>query len=323
MKVIDLKIDKQFNLSRDVTEATSAFMERLSSNILKANKKNKGQGEERLVPKFTLADGEVIVNSETHSTVADFLFTKGLCMTIDETNFVVAVNPPLVTELKMSEVVVAGLLIYPHKLEVEFADKEGTEVEWFASEKMSDEMLEKGAKQNKKAKVEAEDAIEWRKVGRGRLFTPGQELVQCRCVVSLLLQLQKNLEKFINAFCIKKRIWFHSIFSIHLQSNLWLKHTNSQKFCLLIFLSEKVAMPSNSSLRKRIRCSPEVTDNPPLQLSPAQLCLDQPDVVGVRLEVKMSVANNQHAVFVVATSVDLEHSYGQLGGALCQSFHKG
>ena len=180
LKIADLKIDKQFNLSREVTEATSAFIERLSSNIVKANKKNKGQGEERLVPKFTLADGEV-VNGETHRTVADFLFTKGLCMTIDDQKFLVAVNPPLVTELKMSEVVVAGLLIYPHKLEVEFADQEATEVEWFASEKVTDDMLEKGAKQNKKAKVEAEDATEWTKVGKGRLFKPGQEHVQCRC----------------------------------------------------------------------------------------------------------------------------------------------
>jgi len=180
LKITDLKIDKQFNLSREVTEATSAFIERLSSNIVKANKKNKGQGEERLVPKFTLADGEVAVNGETHRTVADFLFTKGLCMTIDNTKFLVAVNPPLVTELKMSEVVVAGLLIYPHKLEVEFADQEATEVEWFASEKVTDDMLEKGAKQNKKAKVEAEDATEWTKVGKGRLFKPGQEHVQCR-----------------------------------------------------------------------------------------------------------------------------------------------
>ena len=180
LKIADLKIDKQFNLSREVTEATSAFIERLSSNIVKANKKNKGQGEERLVPKFTLADGEV-VNGETHRTVADFLFTKGLCMTIDDQKFLVAVNPPLVTELKMSEVVVAGLLIYPHKLEVEFADQEATEVEWFASEKVTDDMLEKGAKQNKKAKVEAEDATKWTKVGKGRLFKPGQEHVQCRC----------------------------------------------------------------------------------------------------------------------------------------------
>ena len=180
LKITDLKIDKQFNLSREVTEATSAFIERLSSNVVKANKKNKGQREERLVPKFTLADDELAVNGETHRTVADFLFTKGLCMTIDDTKYLVAVNPPLVTELKMSEVVVAGLLIYPHKIEVEFADQEATEVEWFASEKVSDDMLEKGAKQNKKAKVEAEDAIEWRNVGRGRLFTPGQEHVQCR-----------------------------------------------------------------------------------------------------------------------------------------------
>ena len=181
LKITDLKIDKQFNLSREVTEATSAFIERLSSNIVKANKKNKGQGEERIVPKFTLTDDEVVVTGETHKTVADFLFTRGLCMTIDNTKFLVVVNPPLVTELKMSEVVVAGLLIYPHKLEVEFADRGATEVEWFTSEKVTDDMLEKGAKQNKKAKVEAEDAIQWTKVGRGRLFTPRQEHVQRRC----------------------------------------------------------------------------------------------------------------------------------------------
>ena len=185
LKITDLKIDKQFNLSREVTEDTSAFMERLSSNIVKANKKskNKGDGEDRLKPKFTLSGGAVTVDSETHRTVADFLFTKGLCMTIDDTKFPVSVNPPLITELKMSEVVVAGLLIYPHKLEVEFADQEATEVEWFVSEKMSEDLIEKGAKQNKKVKVEAEDAIVWTKVGKGRLFTPGQEHVQCRCVL--------------------------------------------------------------------------------------------------------------------------------------------
>ena len=180
LKITDLKIDKQFNLSREVTEDTSAFIERLSNNIVKANKKNKGQGEGRLVPKFTLSDDAVVVNGETHRTVADFLFTKGLCMMIDSKKFLVAVNPPMVTELKMSEVVVAGLLIYPHKLEVEFADQEATEVEWFASEKVPEDLIEKGAKQNKKAKVEAEDAIEWTRVGKGRLFTPGQEHVQSR-----------------------------------------------------------------------------------------------------------------------------------------------
>merc|ERR1719471_755142 len=103
---------------------------------------------------------------------------EGLCLTIDDQKFVVKVNPPLVTELKMSEVVVAGLLIYPHKLEVEFADS--TQVEWFSSERVCEDPIEKGAKLNKKAKVEAEDSITWMKVGKGRLFTASEELVQCR-----------------------------------------------------------------------------------------------------------------------------------------------
>ena len=178
LKISDLKIDKQFNLCREVTEETNAFMERLSSNIVKANKKNKGHGEERLKPKFTLENGELEINGEVNKTIGDFLFMEGLCLTIDDQKFVVKVNPPLVTELKMSEVVVAGLLIYPHKLEVEFADS--TQVEWFSSERVCEDPIEKGAKLNKKAKVEAEDSITWMKVGKGRLFTASEELVQCR-----------------------------------------------------------------------------------------------------------------------------------------------
>ena len=185
LKISDLKIDKQFNLCREVTEETNAFMERLSNNIVKANKKNKGHGEERLKPKFTLENGELEINGEVNKTIADFLFMEGLCLTIDEQKFMVKVNPPLVTELKMSEVVVAGLLIYPHKLEVEFADS--TQVEWFSSERVCEDPIEKGAKLNKKAKVEAEDSITWLKIGKGRLFTASEELVQCRQELLILL----------------------------------------------------------------------------------------------------------------------------------------
>ena len=180
LKIPDLKIDKQFNLSREVTEETIGFIERLSSNIVKANKRNKGQGDEKLKPKFTLSDGEVAVDGEVHRTVADFLFSKGLSMTVYDSKFMVVVNPPLITELKMSEVVVAGLLTYPYKLGVEFADNEASEIEWFVSEKISESVIEKGATQNKKAKVEAEDAIKWTSVGKGRFFTPSREHVQCR-----------------------------------------------------------------------------------------------------------------------------------------------
>ena len=66
------------------------------------------------------------------------------------------------------KVMMTGSLVYPHRLQLEFAEEELTEVEWFASERVE----EGEASANKKAKVEKEDALVWRSVGRGRLYTP-------------------------------------------------------------------------------------------------------------------------------------------------------
>ena len=98
----------------------------------------------------------------------DFLFLDDVSLVVDSRHLRLSVNPPMVTELKVSEVIMTGCLVYPHKLELEFAEDELTEVEWFASERVE----EREASANKKAKVESEEALVWRRVGRGRLYTP-------------------------------------------------------------------------------------------------------------------------------------------------------
>ena len=119
-----------------------------------------------------------------YKSVGDFLFLDCVSLVVDSRHFPLSVNPPLVTELKVSEVTMAsslvpyctvlykvmmtGSLVYPHRLQLEFAEEELTEVEWFASERVE----EGEASANKKAKVEKEDALVWRSVGRGRLYTP-------------------------------------------------------------------------------------------------------------------------------------------------------
>ena len=61
LHIPDLKIDKQFNLNREVQEDTAAFIDRLGSNIAKAKKKKKnvadeGEEERRLKPQFLVKD---------------------------------------------------------------------------------------------------------------------------------------------------------------------------------------------------------------------------------------------------------------------------
>ena len=177
--VADLKVDKQFNMSREVGELTEAFLERLAGSLAKAARKSKGAGEGRLRPSFVTAEGAE-VRAGTHRTVGDFLRLERLQMVVDSQAYTVVVNPPMVTELKVSEVVVASLPIYPHRLELEFAEEEQTEVEWFVSERVEEKQVEKEAKANKKRKVEVEEAREWRSVGRGRRYTPTPDDIQRR-----------------------------------------------------------------------------------------------------------------------------------------------
>ena len=68
LHIPDLKIDKQFNLNREVKEETNAFIDRLGSNIAKAKKKKKkksvvedGEEEKRLKPQFLVKDNIVQV----------------------------------------------------------------------------------------------------------------------------------------------------------------------------------------------------------------------------------------------------------------------
>ena len=102
----------------------------------------------------------------------DFLFLDSVSLVVDSRRLRLSVNPPLVTDLKVSEVIMTGCLVYPHKLELEFAEEELTEVEWFASEKVE----ERQVSANKKAKVESEESLVWRRVGRGRLYTPSLQV---------------------------------------------------------------------------------------------------------------------------------------------------
>lgn len=179
LAVPDLKVDKQFNLSREVGELTEAFLERLAGSLAKAARKSKVAAEGRLRPCFVTAEGAE-VGAATRGTVGELLRLERLQMVVDGQSYLVVVNPPMVTELRVSEVVVASLPIYPHRLQLEFAEEELTEVEWFVSERVEEEVAEKEAKANKKRRVEVEEAREWRSVGRGRRYTPTLDDVQRR-----------------------------------------------------------------------------------------------------------------------------------------------
>ena len=48
--------------------------------------------------------------------------------------FEIDVNPPLVQNVKLPEIAIAGYLIYPFKLSIEFANQQDSEFDWFVSD---------------------------------------------------------------------------------------------------------------------------------------------------------------------------------------------
>jgi len=181
LKIADMKIDKQFNLNRDLSEQTGGFLDRLANNVNKAAKNKKALVSDKLEVIF-IQDNKVISDSE-YKTIQDFLFMSNLEMKIHELTYKVIVNPPLVRDFKMSALVMTEQMIYPHLLKVDFADETKTRVEWFVSQKLDENSL---IQPTKKAKCDFEEKLNWTRVHEGLYYLPPVSSINCllKCEVT-------------------------------------------------------------------------------------------------------------------------------------------
>jgi len=184
LKIQDMKIDKQFNLNRELGEETGAFLERLTNNLNKANKsKGKKNETDKADLAVTFVQDDSVISATEHKTIQDFLFLKNLQMQVHELSYDVIVNPPLVREFKMSDVVMTELMIYPHLLRLDFADSDNTKIEWFVSQVVDEKALKNPMK---KLKNEFQENLVWTKVHEGFYFTPAVSSINCmlKCEVT-------------------------------------------------------------------------------------------------------------------------------------------
>lgn len=130
-----LKINRQFNMCREVEESMGQFTERLVANLEKTiNKKNKKQKVDhttstKLMVEF-VQKGSTI---EGEKKVKDVLFTPGIVVKIASQEFRVKVNPPLVENAKLADTLMAGFPTYPFKLNLVFANQTDSVFEWYVS----------------------------------------------------------------------------------------------------------------------------------------------------------------------------------------------
>jgi len=177
------KINKQFNLNRDLNEEKEAFLGRVENNV---NKANKIKGTNVVVKIIQEIEGTMknVTEVDKFAKVGDFILHDNLKLHIDNLVFPIKVNPPLVRELKISDTVMTGFMIYPYSLILDFADSEKTKIEWFVSQKINES---ENKNLEKKIKSDAElEGITWSKVHEGWILKPEDSHINCfmKCSVT-------------------------------------------------------------------------------------------------------------------------------------------
>ena len=179
----DFKIDRQFNLNRELSEGTEGFLERINNNLNKSKKKKSQNFAEVIKAEFSLNSSQP-VSAESYKTVNDFIFLPNLHLNICDLKYVVIVNPPLVSELKISNTILTDLMIYPIALALDFSDEAKTKIEWFVSQTIPDDLV---PNPGKKTKLNYENLdLTWSKLGEGFFCTPSASHINrlVKCVVT-------------------------------------------------------------------------------------------------------------------------------------------
>ena len=141
------KISKQFNMARNVEEPMSNFLFRLKENLLKQTQKKKSKKSKKSKEEDTGSANDsnevsIIFKNEKNEIIEfdlkdnakEFLIQTGLKMDIFSVIFHVDINPPIINSAKLPETILAGFMIYPIKLEFEFANKDHSIYSWYVSD---------------------------------------------------------------------------------------------------------------------------------------------------------------------------------------------
>ena len=88
------------------------------------------------MPEIKVKLNNVLFQFESDVIAKDFLSQEKGIIQIDILSipFEIDVNPPLVQNVKLPEMAIAGYLIYPFKLSIEFANQQDSEFDWFVSD---------------------------------------------------------------------------------------------------------------------------------------------------------------------------------------------
>lgn len=154
----DLKVDRQFNFNRKLSETIETFLSRVATNVEKAlNKKNKKRKAEDDGNNGNTVQASLLLNNLDlpKETVCGDIFQPGndIILKISNQEYDVIINSPWVDAITLPTSILATFPVYPSKFETVFTDKDKSVFTWFKSKNIT----------------------EWIVIGNNYILTPSNE----------------------------------------------------------------------------------------------------------------------------------------------------
>lgn len=158
----DLKLDRQFNFNRRLSEDVDAFLLRVATNFEKVaakkmklkkkkNEKTEEDTEEKKIEVSLFVDNNEIARNSICSEV--FLPGKHIVLKLESKSFKIVVNSPWIDAISLPSSMLATFPVYPSKFESVFTEKELSTFVW----------------------TKSKDKKTWTDVGNGFIFTPSND----------------------------------------------------------------------------------------------------------------------------------------------------
>lgn len=138
----DLKLDRQFNFNRRLTENVDSFLLRVAANFEKVaakkmkHKKKKNETTEEATEERKIEVSLCVDNNEVaKDTICGDVFLPGkhIVLKLESKNFEIMVNSPWIDAISLPSSMLATFPVYPSKFEAVFTEKELSTFIWSKS----------------------------------------------------------------------------------------------------------------------------------------------------------------------------------------------
>lgn len=148
----EFKIDRDFNFCRNPSENIDLCLERMKNNLekefskksKKKNNKKKDANDLLLVvptpPQISvklLKAGNALSNLTFLELFKDLEVKEAVLLKVIDNEFQIAFNQPWVVSVTLPSSILAGFVVYPNKIEIQFGDKKSSKGIWFRGQLVS------------------------------------------------------------------------------------------------------------------------------------------------------------------------------------------